>query len=111
VDAFLSAARAGDFDALVRVLDPEVVFRTDGGGSGPLARPPVVGAAEVARVILRRGAPFAGFAGPAIVNGAAGAVVRAPGQPIVVAGFTVVDGRIATIELMADPAKLGGLDQ
>jgi len=109
VDAFLAASRAGDFDALVRVLDPDVVFRTDGGGAGPLARPPVVGAAEVAQVILRRGTPFARFAQPAIVNGAAGAVVRAPGQPTIVAGFTVVDGRIATIELIADPAKLGGL--
>ena len=110
VDAFLAASRAGDFDALVRVLDPDVVFRTDGGGTGPLARPPVVGAADVAKVILRRGTPFAGFARPAIVNGTAGAVVRAPGQPTIVAGFTVVDGRIATIELIADPAKLGGLD-
>jgi RNA polymerase sigma factor (sigma-70 family) len=110
VDAFLAASRAGDFAALVQVLDPGVVFRTDGGGSGPLARPPVVGAAEVAQTILRRGTPFARFAQPAIVNGTAGAVIRAPHQPTIVAGFTVVDGRIATIELIADPAKLGGLE-
>jgi len=109
VDAFLAASRAGDFEALVRVLDPDVIFRTDGGGSGPLARPPVVGAAEVAQVILRRGTPFARFAEPAIVNGAAGAVIRAPHQPTIVAGFTVVDGRIVAIDLIADPAKLGGL--
>ena len=111
VDAFLAASRAGDFDALVRLLDPDVVFRTDGGGTGPLARPPVVGADQVARVILTRGTPFARFARPAIVNGTAGAIVKAPNQPTIVAGFTVVDGRIATIELIADPAKLGGLDQ
>ena len=48
VDAFLAAARAGNFDALLRVLDPDVVLRTDGGGVGPLARPPIVGAAAVA---------------------------------------------------------------
>jgi RNA polymerase sigma-70 factor, ECF subfamily len=109
VDAFLAASRAGDFEGLVRVLDPDVVFRTDGGGIGPLARPPVVGAAGVAEVILRRGTPFARFARPAIVNGAAGAVIRAPHQPTIVAGFTVVDGRIVAIDLIADPAKLGGL--
>ncbi len=110
VDAFLSAARSGNFDALLQVLDPDVVFRTDGGGSGPLARPPVVGAAAVAREILARGTPFAPHARPAIVNGTAGAVVRVPGRPPIVAGFTVVDGRIVTIELIADPAKLRGLD-
>jgi RNA polymerase sigma-70 factor (ECF subfamily) len=110
VDAFLAASRAGDFDALVRVLDPDVVFRTDGGGAGPLARPPVAGAEAVARVILRRGMPFAGYARPTLVNGAAGAVVRAPHQPTVVVGFTVVDGRIAAIDLIADPRKLGGLE-
>jgi RNA polymerase sigma-70 factor (ECF subfamily) len=109
VDAFLAASRAGDFEGLVRVLDPDVVFRTDGGGVGPLARPPVAGAEAVARVILRRGMPFAGYARPAIVNGAAGAVVRAPHQPTVVVGFSVVHGRIAAIDLIADPAKLGGL--
>lgn len=109
VDAFLAASRAGDFEALVRVLDPDVVFRTDGGGIGPLARPPVVGAAEVAGIILRRGTPFARFARSAIVNGAAGAVIRAPHQPTIVAGFTVVGGRIVAIDLIADPAKLGGL--
>jgi RNA polymerase sigma factor (sigma-70 family) len=57
VDAFLAAARAGDFEALVRVLDPDVVFRTDGGGVGPLARPPLVGAAAVANEILTSGRP------------------------------------------------------
>jgi RNA polymerase sigma-70 factor (ECF subfamily) len=110
VDAFLAAARAGDFEALLRVLDPDVVFRTDGGGSGPLARPPVVGGVAVARQILTRGTPFAPLARPVIVNGGAGAIVRRPGQPPIVIGFTVANGRIATIDLIADPAKLGGLD-
>lgn len=108
VDAFLAAARAGDFDALVRVLDPEVVFRFDGGGSGPLARPPIRGAEAVARELLSTGAPFAPLAEPAIVNGAAGAIVRAAGRPRYVIGFTVVKGRIAALDLIGDPAKVRG---
>lgn len=109
VDAFLAAARSGDFEALVRVLDPDVVFRIDGGGAGPFAQPAIVGAATVAREILLRGRPFAGYATPAIVNGTAGVVVRVPGRPPIIGGFSVVDGRIAAISLIADPAKLGGL--
>ena len=110
VDAFLAAARSGDFDALLRVLDPDVVFRTDGGGVGPLARPPIVGAVAVARQMQSTGPRFAALARPAIVNGAAGAVVVAPGSSPVVIGFTVARGRIATIDIIGDPAKLGGLD-
>lgn len=106
VDAFLAAARAGDFDALLRVLDPGVVFRFDGGGSGPLARPTIRGADAVARELLSTGAPFAPLAEPAIVNGAAGAIVRAAGRPRYVVGFTVVDRRIAALDLIGDPAKV-----
>jgi RNA polymerase sigma-70 factor (ECF subfamily) len=108
VDAFLAAARSGDFDALLRVLDPDVVFRFDGGGRGPLARPTIRGAEAVARELLSTGAPFAPLAEPAIVNGAAGAIVRAAGRPRYVVGFTVVEGRIAALDLIGDPAKLGG---
>jgi RNA polymerase sigma-70 factor (ECF subfamily) len=108
VDAFLAAARAGDFDALLRVLDPEVVFRFDGGGSGPLARPTIQGADAVARELLSTGAPFAPLAEPAIVNGAAGAIVRAAGRPRYIVGFTVVKGRIAALDLIGDPAKVRG---
>src|SRR5436305_2742808 len=75
VDAFLAASRAGDFEALLAVLDPDVVFRIDGGGRGPAARAPVNGARAVAEQILVRGAAFAGLARHAIVNGGAGAVV------------------------------------
>src|SRR5438094_2591119 len=78
VDAFLAAARNGDFDALLRVLDPEVVLRTDGGGVGPLARPPIEGAVAVARQLAAAGGRFAVFARPAIVNGAAGVIVDQP---------------------------------
>ena len=110
VDAFLAASRAGDFEALVAVLDPDVVFRIDTGGVPPRARPPVVGAEAVARQVLSRGAPLAPLARPAVVNGGAGAVVVVGGRPFAVVGFTVTDGRIAAIDLIADPAKLRGLN-
>lgn len=110
VDAFLAAARAGDFDALLRVLDPEVVFRLDGGGAGLLARAPIVGAGAVATEILSTGAPFAPMAERALVNGAPGAIVRAGGKPRYVIGFTVAHGRIAAIDLIGDPAKVGRFD-
>jgi RNA polymerase sigma factor (sigma-70 family) len=109
VDAFLAASRAGDFEALLEVLDPDVVFRIDTGGAPPRARPPVVGAEAVARQVLQRGSRLAPFARPAIVNGAAGVVVAPAGRPFAVVGFTVSDGRIVEIDLVADPEKLRGL--
>jgi RNA polymerase sigma-70 factor (ECF subfamily) len=109
VDAFLAASRSGDFEALVAVLDPEVVFYADTGGLLPLARPPVVGAEEVARTVLARGRPFAQFARPVIVNGGAGLVVAPGGNPRAVIGFTVAGSRIVEIDLIADQAKLAGL--
>jgi RNA polymerase sigma factor (sigma-70 family) len=107
VDAFLAAARAGDFDALLRVLDPDVVFRLDGGGTGLLARPAIVGAAAVAREIVSGGTRFAPLVERVTVNGAPGAMVRAGGRPRYVIGFTVAKGRIAAIDLIGDPAKVG----
>ena len=109
VDAFLAASRAGDFDALLDVLDPDVVFRIDAGGIGPRARPPVEGAEAVAAQILERGAPLAPYARPAIVNGAAGVVVVPHDKPIAVVGFVIARGRITEIDLVADPAKLPDL--
>lgn len=109
VDAFLAASRAGDFEALLEVLDPDVVFRIDTGGIGVGATPPEVGADAVARRILTSGRPFAPFARPATVNGTAGALVVAHGKLIAVAAFTVAGGRIASIDIVNDPAKLRGL--
>jgi RNA polymerase sigma factor (sigma-70 family) len=100
VDAFLAASRAGDFDALLAVLDPDVVFRLR-------SRPPVVGAEAVARRVLQRGSRLAPFARPAIVNGAAGALVGPVAAPIAVVGFTVVGGRIVAIDLVTDRTMLG----
>lgn len=105
VEAFLAAARAGDGAALLRVLDPDVEFRGDGGGTGPLARPPIRGRAMViaqARLFAPR---FVAYARPAIVNGGAGVVIEAPGQPRIVAAFSVRAGRIVAIDMIGDPAK------
>ena len=109
VDAFLAASRAGDFEALIAVLDPDVVFRIDTGGVAPPARAPLVGAEAVARQILARGTPLAPLARPALVNGGAGAVVNVGGKPFAVVSFTVRSGRIAEIDLVADPEKLRGV--
>ncbi|HUO69492.1 MAG TPA: RNA polymerase sigma factor SigJ [Solirubrobacteraceae bacterium] len=106
VDAFLAASRAGDFDALIAVLDPHVVFRIDAGADSPLARPPLSGADAVAREVLARGAPFAPQGHSAIVNGGAGVVVGPPSSPFAIAGFTVRRGRIVELDLVVDPAKV-----
>jgi RNA polymerase sigma factor (sigma-70 family) len=109
VDAFLAAARTGDFDALMDVLDPEVVFRADAGFGARRARgvrPPVHGAAAVAGAVLDGGRRFAPLARPALVNGGAGLVVGRSGHPVAVVGFTVTDGGIASIDLVTDRAKL-----
>jgi len=104
VDAFLAASRAGDFEALLKVLDPDVVFRADRGPRG--VRVPVTGAEEVAQTILARGSRFAAYARPAIVNGNAGVIVVPGEKPIAVVSFSVAGGRIVEIDLVADPAKL-----
>src|SRR3989442_2418446 len=109
VDAFLAASRAGDFDALLAVLDPDVVLRPDAGKISPLARPPVTGAAAVARQVLSRGSRFAPQARPALVNGTAGLIVGPDRSPFAVVGFTVARGRIVAIDLITDPDKLRGL--
>jgi RNA polymerase sigma-70 factor (ECF subfamily) len=106
IDAFLAASREGDFERLVSVLDPDAVFRIDAGGVAPRAREPIVGAEAVARQVLQRGRPFAGFARPALINGAPGVVVAPHGRPIAVVSFTTARGRIVAIDLVADAAKL-----
>jgi RNA polymerase sigma factor (sigma-70 family) len=107
VDAFLAASRGGDFEALVAVLAPDAVLRIELPAGQE--REPVHGAEDVAREILLRGAPFAPLARPAIVNGAAGAIVGRPGRLISVVAFSVADDRIAEIHVVADPARLAGI--
>jgi RNA polymerase sigma-70 factor (ECF subfamily) len=106
IDAFLAASRDGDLPGLVAVLHPDVVFRVDAGGRGALARDPVTGAEAVMREVLSRGRPFARFARPALINGAAGVVVTPRGHPVAIAAFTIARGRITAIDLIVDPAKL-----
>jgi RNA polymerase sigma-70 factor (ECF subfamily) len=110
VDAFLAAARDGDFTALLGVLDPEVVLRAD-RGAVPLGASRVVrGARAVADGALTF-ARLGRFARPALVNGAAGVVARAPdGRPLSVVGFTITGGKIVEIDILADPARLRQLD-
>jgi RNA polymerase sigma-70 factor (ECF subfamily) len=101
VDAFLAAARDGDFDALVAVLHPDVVIRVDRGALSRETR----GAEEVARqaVTFNRLAPLAR---PALVNGAPGFVVADADRVFAVAGFTIAGGVITAIDLLADPDRL-----
>jgi RNA polymerase sigma-70 factor (ECF subfamily) len=106
VDAFMAAAREGDFDGLVAVLDPDVVLRVDGG---PGESREVHGAAEVAR----QAGLFAqmGLAvHRALVNGVPGAVSVRDGKPFSVGGFTVRGGRIVAMDILADPERLRELD-
>ena len=110
VDAFLAAARAGDFDALLSLLDPDVVLRTDGGGHGPLARPPVIGRHRVVEVLQTRAKVFAPLGRPVVVNGGPGVIVGPPGKVLAVIGLTVAGGLIREIDIVGDPAKLHGLD-
>lgn len=107
VDAFLAAARGGDFERLLAVLDPEVVLRIDVGGVGAGAAGELVGGEAVAAELLARGAVFAPFARPALVNGQAGLVTIRDGRVLAAIAFTLVAGRVVEIDIVADPAKLG----
>jgi RNA polymerase sigma factor (sigma-70 family) len=106
IEAFLAAAREGDFDRLVAVLDPDVVLRQDFGAAGSRE---VRGAAAVAgqamayeqlELVVR----------PALINGAVGLVATRDAQPFSVGGFTVRGGRIVEMDWLADPARLRELD-
>ncbi|GAA0655372.1 RNA polymerase sigma factor SigJ [Kitasatospora atroaurantiaca] len=109
VDAFLAASRSGDFDALLALLDPDVVLRADTGDSLAGVSKLVRGARAVAGRALTFGR-FAEFARPALVNGAAGVVTAPGGQPFSVMGFTIAGGKIVEINLLADPERLSSLD-
>jgi RNA polymerase sigma factor (sigma-70 family) len=109
VDAFFAAARDGDFDALVAVLDPDVVLRSDGGAGRPQMSLVVHGAENVAgqAMVASRLSPYVRRA---LVNGAAGVVVVPRGQPVSVMAFTVAQGRIVAIDVLMDPERLRQLD-
>lgn len=108
-DAFLAAARGGDFNALVAVLDPDVVVRIDLGAAGLGMVREVRGAEAAARNAL-------GFAAadmvvlPALINGVAGAVMIRNGKPVSLGAVTVRNGKVVAIDILADPARLRELD-
>jgi RNA polymerase sigma factor (sigma-70 family) len=106
IDAFLAAARGGDFEALLTLLDPEVVFRGDAAAAKAGGSPELRGAAAVAKFFAGR----AQAARPALVDGAPGVAVMRNGRPFVVLRVTVADGRIAGINAVADQAQLDQLD-
>ncbi|MGH3731342.1 MAG: RNA polymerase sigma factor SigJ [Micromonosporaceae bacterium] len=108
VDAYFAAVRNGDFDALVTVLHPDVVLRSDGGTA--LASQTVVlrGAQEVAaRAVMAR--ELAPFVRPVLINGTAGAVATAHGRVFTVMAFTVTQGKIVAVEVLSDPDRLANL--
>ena len=109
VDAFFAAARSGDLHALVAVLDPDVVLRSDGGSRSPAATAVVRGASAVASRAIMFSRPAA-LLQPAIVNGAAGVVVMVGGRPFSIMGFTIAGGRIVAIDVLADPDRLADID-
>jgi RNA polymerase sigma factor (sigma-70 family) len=107
VEAWLAAAREGDFDKLVGVLDPDVVLRADGGVSGVSGE--VRGAETVARQALSW-SQVELTVHRALINGAAGLVSTRDGKPFSVGAVTVRGGKIVEIDILADPERLARLD-
>jgi RNA polymerase sigma-70 factor (ECF subfamily) len=108
-EAFLAAARGGDLDALIAVLDPEVVLHAD-AAAGPSGAPVTIrGAAAVARG-ARAASVRSRYARVALVNGTPGIVMAPRGRLAVVLAFTIGDDKISRIDVIADPARLAGLD-
>ena len=109
VSAFFAASRDGDLDALVAVLAPDVVLRSDGGTARPRMTMALRGAGDVSKQAITS-SRLSPFVLPALINGAAGVVVAANGRPMFVMAFTVTNGKIAAIEVLADPDRLRHLD-
>jgi RNA polymerase sigma-70 factor, ECF subfamily len=109
VEAFLAASREGDFEALVVVLDPDVVLRADAGTAPTAASREVHGAQAVAKLALAF-TQVARFSRPALVNGAVGLVTLTGGELFSVMGFTIKGGKIVEIDILADAARLAPLD-
>jgi RNA polymerase sigma-70 factor, ECF subfamily len=109
VDAFFAATRAGDIDALIAVLAPDVVVRSDGGPARPGLSAFMRGAQDAARGALGF-ARLSPFVQPVLVNGTPGAMAAPNGRPYSVMAFTVRDGKITAIDILADPDRLRRLD-
>jgi ketosteroid isomerase-like protein len=109
VNAFLAAAREGDFDALVATLDPDVVLRADGGAALAAASADVRGALDVARRAVMWSRVDLTMH-PALVNGTAGIVATRNGVVFTIASVIVRNGKIAELDFLADPERLARLD-
>jgi RNA polymerase sigma-70 factor (ECF subfamily) len=105
----MAPARDGDFDTLVSLLHPDIVLRTDVGPAAARGWNELRGALTVAQqaLMFRRMAPFAR---PVLVNGVAGALMVLDGRTTAVGAFTIVDGKILTMDILGDPARVAGLD-
>ncbi len=109
VDAFFAASRAGDFEALVALLDPDVVLRSDGGRARPGMTFTLRGAQAVGGQAFASGR-LSPYVRRVLVNGTPGAVIAMRGRAQFVMAFTVAGGRIVAIDVLADPDRLGALD-
>ena len=106
VEAFFAAAREGDFDALVAVLDPGVTLRIDAGAARPTASMALRGGDAVARQALTG---LSRSLRAVLVNGAAGVIISRRGRPVTVMGFTIAGGKIAAIDAIYDPERLAAI--
>jgi RNA polymerase sigma factor (sigma-70 family) len=105
VDAYFAAARNGDFDALVALLDPDIVLHSDGGATQPSFTARVVGAAAVAGRALQTANPAAHLH-PLVLNGGAGVLITLDDRPFALIAFTISGGRIAEIDAIVDPDRV-----
>jgi RNA polymerase sigma factor (sigma-70 family) len=109
VDAFLAASREGDFEGLLAILDPDVVLRAD-AGAGPMGPSGVTRGARHVIANAQRFAPLGRFARTVLVNGGPGFLVVRDGEPLALMAITVRDGKIAEMDVLADPVRLAALD-
>jgi len=108
VDAFFTAARAGDFDRLMELLDPDAVIRADGGPARPGASVVMRGAAQIAKATIATASPLADFT-PVLVNGVAGMLITVRGRPVSLIAVTVTGSRISAMDGITDPDRLAQL--
>jgi hypothetical protein len=116
VSAFIAAARDGDFDQLLTLLDPDVVLRADASATEAAAVKQAAGAPLLSRLVRGASPVATAFAGrargaqPALIDGAPGAVFAPDGEPRAVFDFLIVDGRIVAIEVLAEAEQLAQLE-
>src|SRR5262245_52294309 len=109
VDAFLAAVQNGDFEALVAVLDPDIVLRADGGAATGMSR-----LVRGAQAVVAQATTFSKLRlsnQVVLVNGHVGVLSRLPdGRVLSVIGFTIADGKVVEMDILADPDRLSRLD-